>query len=83
MQYLRELPEISSLGVDGDSIELELEQEIEKLPELRGESVVLTARYAAQIVIVVGQLIEHENIEGGPEVFCRIKIKGSCVGFTK
>ena len=82
MQYLSELPEISSIGVDGDIIELELEQGIEELPDLGGnDPVVLTAKYASQIVVTVGQVVEHENIEG-LYVWCRIKIKGSSVSFT-
>jgi len=89
MQYLSELPEISSIGVDGDIISLELEQRIEELPDL-GDSdpVVLTAHYAGQIVVAVGQVIEHKNIEGkssvlkATDVWCRIKIKGLSVTFT-
>lgn len=95
MQYLSELPEIGSIEVDGNFIELQLEQEIEKLPEQyhisaispQGDHdpVVLTARHAGQIVVVVGQAIEHENISeahiGGND-WCRMKIKGSSVTFT-
>ena len=82
MQYLSFLPEVSSIGVEGDIIELELEQEIKELPELGDDDpVVLTARYAGQIIVAVGQVIEYENIEG-PDVWCRMKIKGSSVTFT-
>lgn len=84
MQYLTELPEVSSIGVDGDIIELELNQEIEELSEfaIRQKPVVLVANYAGQIVVAVGQVIEHKTVKGGPEVWCRIKIKGSSVTFT-
>lgn len=82
MQYLSELPDISSIGVDGDIIELELEQRIEELPDLADDApVVLTAHYGGQLVVTVGLVIKHENIEG-PDVWSRIKIKGSSVTFT-
>ena len=81
MEYLNALPDISSIGVDGDIIDLELEQEVE---ELFGDNVtiVLTAKYAGQIVVTVGKVIEHENIEALDHNWCRIKIKGSSVTFT-
>jgi len=87
MQYLSFLPEVSSIGVEGDIIELELEQEIKELPELGDDDpVVLTARYAGQIIVAVGRVIEHENT-GGPgrgsqSYWCRMKMKGSSVTFT-
>lgn len=82
MQYLTELPGVSFIGVDGDIIELELENEVQPLSELGDEQpVVLVAKYAGQIVVTVGQVIEHENIER-PCVWCRMKIKGSSITFT-
>lgn len=81
MEYLSELPQISSIGVDGNIIDLELEQGVEELLGDNGP-IVLTAKYAGQIVVTVGEVIEHENIEGPDHVWCRIKIKGSSVTFT-
>ncbi len=83
MQYLKDLPEVSSIGVNGDLIDIELDQKIDSLPGLRGERVILIAKSGNQITVVVGHIIEWENIEGGmPEVFCRIKMKGSIVEFN-
>jgi len=77
MQYLSELPEISSIGRDGDLVELELEQGIEELPDLGdNDPIVLVAKYAGDIVVVVGQVAEHENVEG-PHIWCRLKLSGS------
>jgi len=82
MQYLSELPEISSTSVDGDIIELELEQEVDSLPDLGDEDpVVLVARDSTGVTVVVGKVVEHENI-GGPDIWSRIKIKGQSVTFT-
>ena len=81
MQYLSDLPEVSSISIDSDIIELELEEPIEKLPECGdNEPVILVAKGGNEITTVVGQLIELENIKG-PEVWCRLKIKGSYVSF--
>ena len=89
MQYLSELPEVGSIGVDGDLIDLELEGRVEELTEpCPDDPVVLIARHGGQIVVVVGQVIKHENFEGKSSVaqanqaWCRIKIKGSSVIFT-
>ena len=83
LQLLRELPEVSSIEVDGDLIELEFEQRIELEPGIRGERVVLTGNSGGQLIVVVGHIVEHENVEGGiPEIFCRMKIKGSYVEFN-
>jgi len=73
--------------VEGDIIELELEQEVEKLPAPQEQfPIVLTAKYAGQLIVTVGQVIEHENFGGvhGIEMppWSRIKIKGSSVTFT-
>jgi len=86
MQYISELPQVSSIGVGGDIIELELEQEIDQLPYGVNEPVILTASYAGQVVVATGKVIEHENIDlensASDHAWCRIKIKGSCVTFT-
>jgi len=83
LQLLRELPEVSSIEVDGDLIELELEQRIEPLSGLRGERVFFAGNSGGQLFVAVGHIVEHENVEGGiPEVFCRMKIKGSYVEFN-
>ena len=76
MQYLSRLPEISSIRVTGDIIELEMEAAIGNLPDSGDDPVVLTGRYAGPIVVVVGQIIEYEDI-AGPDIWCRLKIKGS------
>lgn len=75
MQYLSELPEISSIGRDGDIVELELEQSIEELLD-HGENdpIVLTARYGGDLIVVVGEIVKHENIDG-PHIWCRLKMK--------
>lgn len=83
IQILKDLPEISSLFVDGDLIELELEERVEFPEELRGERIVFIANSYGQITVIVGHVVEHENIEGGiPEIFCQMKIKGSIVEFN-
>jgi len=82
MQYLSELPEISSIDQKEDVTEFEFENEIEKLPELGDmEYVVLTARFCDCVVISVGKIIEHEDIHG-PEVWTRMKIKGHTIQFS-
>lgn len=82
MQYLSELPQIGSIGVDGDIIELELEQEVEQLPDHGvNDPIVLTADFSGQIVVTAGQVIEYKKFEG-TDAGCRIKIKGSSVTFT-
>ena len=86
MQYLSELPRISSISVGGHNIELELEQEIENLPERfvalgDYDPVVLVAEHCGQIVVAVGRVVEHKDLSG-PEVWSRVKIKGSIVSFT-
>jgi len=80
MQYLSELPEVSSIGRDGDLVELELEQEIEELPNL-GDSdpIVLVARYGGDLIVVAGEVVSHDNIEG-PQIWCRLKFKHSMYG---
>lgn len=79
MQYLSELPEISSIGRKDDMVELEIEQGIEELPDLGDDDrIVLVAKYASDIIVVVGEVIEHENIEG-PDIWCRLKLKGRYV----
>ena len=83
LELVRELPEVSSIAVDGDLIELGFEQRIELVPGIRGERVVLTGNSGGQFIVVIGHIVEHENVEGGiPEVFCRMKIKGSYVEFN-
>lgn len=85
MQHLSELPAISSIGIEDDIIELELEAELEKLPDRGDEDpVVLVARYAGQITVTVGEVLEQETIDVnmGMETWTRIKIKGSSVTFT-
>lgn len=82
MQCLDELPRVSSIKVSGNIIELELEQQIEKLPYLGDDHpTVLVAKYAGQVIVAIGRVEEHENIEG-PNLWSRIKIRGSCVTFT-
>lgn len=85
MKYLSELPRISSVGIEGDVIELELEAEVKKLPDRGDEDpVVLVAHYAGQLNVTVGQVLEQETIDvnDGMETWTRIKIKGSSVTFT-
>jgi len=81
MQYLNDLPKVSSISTEGDIIELELEEPLEKLPECGdNEPVILVAKGGNEITTVVGQLIELENIKG-PHIWCQLKIKGSYVSF--
>lgn len=81
MQNLSELPDVGSISIDGEEIELELEQPME-LPDPKATgSVVFTAKYAGQVIVVVGQVLEIENIQG-PDVWCRLKMKGCSVTFT-
>lgn len=81
MQYLSKLPEISSIGVDGDIIKLELEQDVDMHPNDEHDPLVLVARYASQVVVTVGHVIDYKRFDG-PEIGCRVKIKGVQVGFT-
>jgi len=81
MQYLDTLPQVSSVSVDGDIIELELEEQLDKLDSLPAATQILVANYAGQITVVVGEVLEHENIHG-PDLWCRIKMKGSIVEFN-
>jgi len=79
MQYLSELPEISSIGRDGNLVELELEQDISgEMPDPSDAPVVLVATYAGDIFVVVGEVVDFKRIEG-PEVWCRLKMKGRTV----
>ena len=81
MQYLDTLPHVSCVSVEGDIIELELEEEIDKLDSFPDSPQVLIANYAGQITVVVGEVLEHENIEG-PQIWCRLKMKGTIVEFN-
>lgn len=76
MQYLSELPEISSIGRKDDLVELELESPIEDISGYDdADPLVLVAKYAGDIIVVVGQVVELENVEG-PHIWCRLKMKG-------
>lgn len=82
MEYLSELPEVSKIDVEGNVIELELEQEVEKLPRYGDrDQVVLVANCADQIVVTVGRVIKHKTLEG-PDVLSQIKIVGLSVSFS-
>lgn len=82
MKYLSELPRISSLCINDDMIEIELENEIEILPDLGDDDrAVLCASWSGQLFVAIGKVKECENI-GGPEVFTRLTIQGRCVEFS-
>ncbi len=86
MQYLKELLEITSVGIKGNgNVELEVEGEVQDLPN-RGEAIVFNGGMEGSIYMVVGKLVEHEIIDaeesyrGKP--FTRMQIKGVCVAVT-
>ncbi len=84
MQYLDTLPQVSSVSVEGDIIELELEEKLDKLDSLPDAPQVLVANYAGQITVVVGKVLEHEDIDVnlGQEIWCRLKMQGTIVEFN-
>lgn len=82
MQYLGELPEISSIDTLEDVTEFEFEKKVERLPEIPGQPyVVLVGRFSDSVVISVGKVIEHEDVPG-PEIWTRLKIKGHTIQFS-
>ena len=81
MQYLSELPEISSISVHEDEINFEFEEKIESL--LEDEYVILVGRFCDQVAIAIGKVIERKDYEPkDAEIWTRLKIKGTCVQFT-
>lgn len=86
MQYLKELPEITSVGIKGNgNVELEVEGEVQDLPN-RGEAIVFNGDMEDSIYMVVGKLVEHEIIDAeesySGKPFTRMEIKGVCVAVT-
>jgi hypothetical protein len=82
MDYFSKLPRVSSIGVDGDVIELEIENEMDSVPGgYEDDPVVFIGNYAGQITVASGTVVEFQQING-EEIWARLKIKGSSVTFT-
>ena len=85
MQYFKELPEVTSSGIGYNSIiELEVEGQVEKLPDDRKqEKIVFLGRMGKTIYLVTGCMVEYEYIK--PEEsqsgkgFTRLRIGGTCL----
>lgn len=82
MQYLSELPKIMSTSVDGDVIELELEGKIEKRTNIKDDPLVFVGDFSGQLVIAVGEIVEHQIVDRTEEPFTRISIKGFSISTT-
>jgi len=85
MQYFKELPEITSSSVDENNvIELEVNGQVEKLPDDRKqEDVVFIGRMGGTIYLIFGLVVEYEYIKPEESLsgndFTRLKIDGTCV----
>ena len=86
MEYLSELPEISSSSVGKGIIELEVEGEVARLPDDVHEEVVFIGSMEGTIHVVAGKVVSYEFIKAEEAAsgnsFTRLEIEGECITFT-
>jgi len=84
MQYFEDLPAISCSGVNNSLIELEVDGQVEEVPEdRRQEEIIFVGKMGGIIYLIFGQVVEYvyiklEESQSGKD-FTRLKIEGTCV----
>ncbi len=86
MQYFKDLPEITSSGTDKDSlIEIEVEGEVERLPDDGKQEIVFVGKMGGTLYLILGTIVEYKYIKPEDSLsgkgFTCLKIEGDCVTY--